>query len=61
MPKPKDEFLNHTLFIVTYVIHKVYFDIFQDDRKIFGLRFVLDCYHEVIQIINGHSVTDFYL
>ena len=61
LPKPKEEFSNSIIFIVTYVVHKAFYDTFPDDRGIFNLRFVLDCYHLVISELNGILVTDFYL
>ena len=61
LPKPKEEFANHLIFILTYVVHKSFYDIFSEERDIFNLRFVLDCYHLSIFELNGTHVTDFYL
>ncbi|KAL4433558.1 hypothetical protein ABPG74_002955 [Tetrahymena malaccensis] len=61
IPKPKEEFLNPIIFIMTYNCHKMMFDIFFQDRKQFNMRLILDCYHLVIFEINGVLTTDFYI
>ncbi|EAS06082.1 hypothetical protein TTHERM_00669070 (macronuclear) [Tetrahymena thermophila SB210] len=61
IPKPKEEFLNPIIFIMTYNCHKMMFEIFFQDRKQFNMRLILDCYHLVIFEINGVLTTDFYI
>ncbi|KAL4482525.1 hypothetical protein ABPG72_005768 [Tetrahymena utriculariae] len=61
IPKPKEEFLNPIIFIMTYNCHKMMFEIFFQDRKQFNMRLILDCYHLVIFEINGVLTTDFYV
>lgn len=61
LPRPKENFSVNLVFIMTYVIHKAFFDTFVEDRELFNLRFVIDCYHIVIIQLNGVTVTDFYI
>ena len=46
---------------MSYVINKLIFVIFVENRDIINNRFVLNVYHSVLELLNGLNNTDFYI
>jgi hypothetical protein len=59
--QPKDDLSNMSIFAAAYVSHITFFNIFPQERDLFDMRFILDCYHIVIHEIYGIFVSDFYI
>jgi hypothetical protein len=56
-----EDVITTVVFAMTYVVHKAYWVLFPEDRNHFNLRFVTDCYHIVLEHLNGAAVTDYYI
>ena len=57
----KEEILTLLQFVYGYQIHAYHYKLFPNDRKLFSIRFVQDCYHIVIYVMTGVLVTDYFI
>lgn len=57
----KEEILTLLQFVYGYQIHAFHYKLFPNDRKLFSIRFVQDCYHIVIYVMTGVLVTDYFI
>lgn len=61
IPQPKEEIFTLLQFVYGYLVHAYHYKLLPNERKIFNIRFVLDCYHIVIYVMTGVLVTDYFI
>ena len=61
MSKKKDEVITCFMFIVSYLVHTIFYFNFPQQRDDFSNRFFYDCIHIAVSEMNGVIITDIFI